>query len=341
MPMETEHLGRLIFGPIRLPEDSEVITDGEEEIFYIYTQWQGAASTAEAHGLGYINSTSDVLELSFDLVPPEAQAPAAPTYPEAKRKRHGRTAGGTTTKRSSTKNVAAGKLPERVEVQLAQDVTALRSRKGDTGSVVWHASVAFARVVLQQHRFPIPDSTFIDYELLKSSRVLELGAGTGILSILLGPLCERYTVTDHPSMIPLIQKNVTNNSSNAIVEPLDWISVHSTLSSQRRRQFPVDEESDPPFDLILVVDCIYHPTLIPPLISTIDHYATPEKTAVLVVSELRSEEVLREFINTWLALPGWSVWHVGGELLGDKRYVLWMGWKHRVDDSDLSTKASS
>ena len=167
-----------------------------------------------------------------------------------------------------------------------------------------------------------------------------------MLGVLLSPLVKQYVVTDVAELVPLIQKNIWHNfpllqlsspsrtsplstltssipGSNIEVLPLDWVSIHSSSSSQRQRIFPADSD----LDLILVVDCIYHPSLVPPLLSTIDHLAIPGKTCVLVLSELRSEDVMRDFICQWLNISGWELWHVGGNLLQDKRYVLWLGRK--------------
>ncbi|EAU90214.2 hypothetical protein CC1G_05752 [Coprinopsis cinerea okayama7 len=304
------------------------------DIFLIYTDLQGVHASPEDgnryRGLGYIDSTKDVLEIALELLPEDPpKEPTSTEWPSAmnveceapkSKQRRRRT--------RPTATSAQNKGPEKVEIELLQDITSLRSRKGDTGSVVWKASIDFARYVLQRHRFPSEQSLF-NYERLKECHVLELGSGTGILSILLSPLVAKYTVTDIEALVPLIQKNINKNfpsdtsRPNISAEPLDWIALHSSTPAQRAKLF----SNDPPVDLILVVDCIYHPSLIPPLLSTIDHVTIPDRTTVLVLSELRSEEVLREFLLSWLDIPGWKIWHVGGDLLQNKRYVMWTGWK--------------
>jgi len=62
-----------------------------------------------------------------------------------------------------------------LEVQLMQDKTALRTRKGDTGSVVWMASVEFAQLVLQQHHARV-QSPLLNPATLAESHILELGS---------------------------------------------------------------------------------------------------------------------------------------------------------------------
>ena len=155
-------------------------------------------------------------------------------------------------------------------------------------------------------------------------------------------MAQKYTVTDIEDLIPLIRKNIALNlpgsgaldstsaghgPSNAkgIIkpEPLDWLTLYNCSPSTRQKLFSYE-----PVDLLLVVDCIYHPSLLPALVGTIDHLATPDRTAVFVMVELRTEDVVREFLELWLAAGGggvWEVWHVNGLLEGP--YAMWVGWK--------------
>lgn len=76
------------------------------------------------------------------------------------------------------------------------------------------------------------------------------------------------------------------------------------------------------------MDCIYHPSLLPALVETIDYLTTPGVTAVLVVVELRAEDVIREFLELWLNAStkgAWEIWHVDEVMEGP--YAVWVGWK--------------
>jgi hypothetical protein len=164
----------------------------------------------------------------------------------------------------------------------------------------------------------------------------------------------------------------------------------------------------PQTQLILAVDCIFNPALIPPLLITIDHYAhrfssaalgleghgvhsatssktdpsfppesspplsiftdqtdTPDapdplkpsrlprplddsnssirgpesdvpkpvnsnsNSIALVMMELRDEDVVREFLTQWTALPGWEIRRVIHENWPlDERFVTWVGFKN-------------
>ena len=150
-------------------------------------------------------------------------------------------------------------------------------------------------------------------------------SGTGLLSILFSPLVRRYTVTDIPELMPLIKKNISMNisnmsRSNTVAQDLDWITLQSTPATLRAKAFSFEV-----IDLLLVVDCVYHPSLVSPLVDAMQYLTTPGKTTVVVVVELRMEDVVREFLETWLRSdPRWQIWSLGEHKL-DSAYALWMG----------------
>ncbi|KAJ6493572.1 putative methyltransferase-domain-containing protein [Mycena vitilis] len=309
-------------GLVRLPLGSERVLDADEEVFILYSR--STSATPNERGLGFLDSHSDVLTLNFELKSPS-------THELPKRK---------STRKSTSRPVR----DKTIEIQLAQDKTALRSRAGDTGSVVWRASIDFAQLILQQQHAKSPVSIFD--ESLRDARVLELGSGTGLLSIALSPLVSHYTATDIQPLLPLIRKNLALNFSGwsdapstldisaagqkVSVDELDWQSLHSTPPARRTRLFPLPST---PFDLVLVVDCIYHPALLPSLLTTLDYVTSPGSTTVVVIMELRAEDVTRQFLEGWLSLGEWEVWRIGsdefteGMLAPDTAYVTWVGWK--------------
>src|SRR5262249_35267689 len=80
-------------------------------------------------------------------------------------------------------------------------------------------------------------------------RVLELGAGTGLLSIITARLARSSSTivaTDyHPDVLANLAQNIkTNELVNVSVQHLDWENPW---------------QSDEPFDVILGADVIYHP----------------------------------------------------------------------------------
>jgi protein N-lysine methyltransferase METTL21D len=187
---------------------------------------------------------------------------------------------------------------------------------------------------------------------LKTASVLELGAGTGLLGLLLAPYVQAYTCTDLPELVPLIKKNILINNSllpgskeRLVAEPLNWVDVYDCPPNSRYRLFSRNfygmtdldrnENPDSGVDLILAVDCVYNPALIPPLLTTIDLFAVPGRTAVLVVMELRDEDVVREFLLKWTEISDWEIWRIGNESyssLLDTRFAIWLGKKTKYSE---------
>jgi predicted nicotinamide N-methyase len=327
---------------VNIPADISPITDADEEIFLLYTALNQAKTDLIGpdgyHGLGHVDSRKNTLTVRFELKPSTSSPPPSDQHVKSTRRA-----------KHSRKKASEDKLEKLVEIEIAQDPTALRSRSGDTGSVVWRASTELSKAVLQQHFFP-PESPIFDRNKLAECNCLELGSGTGLLGIAFAPLVRTYTVTDIGPLLPLIRKNISLNTSgwrdgsigplgkpmsNITVEELDWSTLTSLPSGTARARYcPVPEvtsaselECDNAWDLVLAVDCIYNPSLLPALVDTIDAVSTVGRTWVLVVAELRQEDVTREFLDLWLiqARGTWRITRVEGLL--DSHFAVWAGQK--------------
>ncbi|KAJ1306818.1 hypothetical protein OPQ81_007804 [Rhizoctonia solani] len=306
-------LPRLLGGTdlVRLPPGSSQVLDADEEVFILYSRHFENQDEDGIQGLGSVNSLANTLSLSLTLSPPSPK-PNHTAPEDSKLKGRGRH------KKASNSKSRAEKT---IEIELFQDVTGLRSRKGDTGSVVWRASVHLAKLLLQQHYFPPhpPHSALLNPERLPNIRIVELGSGTGVIGCALLPLLSgngHITLTDLPELIPLLRKNA--KSAKISVEALDW-------TWQILPKFTAD--------LVLCVDCIYNTALVRPLVRVLGTFDAP----ILVIVELRDEDVLREFLNQWLEWRphtatkvsengGFQVWRLADYLLSS-RFVAWLGWK--------------
>ncbi|KAG9089776.1 hypothetical protein FRC06_001397 [Ceratobasidium sp. 370] len=295
-------------GLVILPPGSVRVVDADEEVFLLYSRSFENRDEDGIQGLGSVNSLANTLALNFTLHPidrPSVEHPAT-----KRRNRHGQ-----------PHRASKDKHEKVVEIEVYQDVTGLRSRRGDTGSVVWRASVHLARLLLQHHFFPPlpPDSALLNPALLASAHIVELGSGTGILGCALPPLLSttgRITLTDLPELVPLLRKNA--KSDRVSVEALDWTwPILPSFSA----------------DLVLCVDCIYNTALVRPLVRVLSTFDAP----VLVLIELRDEDVVRAFLGEWL---NWEVastgddpdkkkiqvWRIADGLL-DPHFAAWVGWK--------------
>ncbi|RPD52647.1 hypothetical protein L226DRAFT_460788 [Lentinus tigrinus ALCF2SS1-7] len=131
-------------------------------------------------------------------------------------------------------------------------------------------------------------------------RIIELGAGTGIISLTLGALRSARTTqkdgyiltTDLGSALPLLQHNITTNA-NLFSTP----SSHPTpLELDWDEPLPEDVRSvDGGFDAIVMADVTYNTASFPALVRTLDallHLSPPGRspTIVLGYKERDSEE---------------------------------------------------
>jgi protein N-lysine methyltransferase METTL21D len=146
---------RIPAGPISLPTDATFVSDADEEIFLLYTRLAALkppdiSDTGHFHGLGSENSKEDSLLVRIELKPPPPSTAVTTSVPSlasnsekldnrnasrrnrGKKKREGPQSG-------SGVSIGREKVLEPVvlEYTLFQDITALRSRSGDTGSVLW------------------------------------------------------------------------------------------------------------------------------------------------------------------------------------------------------------
>lgn len=183
----------------------------------------------------------------------------------------------------------------------------------------------------------MPHYNLFTPSLLANAEILELGGGTGVLSTLLAPLVGSWTVTDIPELLPLIQKNHNRNhqrlaSSNVDVLELDWTWTEQQFQKNAK------QVANHQYHLVFAVDCLYNESLVQPFVNTLNRINTK---FVVVVSELRSADVLRMFLEIWLESGNWTVYRptestAPSGTLSDKatqtsilgrRHVIWIGWK--------------
>ncbi|WVN88817.1 uncharacterized protein L203_104031 [Cryptococcus depauperatus CBS 7841] len=325
------------------PPDSVVVEDADEEIMELY---MNLASISEGEGvgqsligLGFLDSTQSVLKLSLELAPPLDVIT--------------RNASQNQVVKSKGRKQRVKKLQDEsrvlgIDVQIHQDLTALKGRKGETGSVLWRSSLHLARDILLQNYYP-STKPLLQFPLLKDAHVLELGSGTGLLAVLLSRLCGSYTASDKYDNLRLVQRNLELNGVNnrirgspltqkndrdskrpedvhteVILEEIDWVDISK---NKTRYQSESPNTKKIHYDVVLAVDCIYNEHLVQPFIDTLTTYCpVGGRTVVWVVVELRSAEVLTTFLKSWLddSNGRWTVVRLGDDAMGD-----WMGRRPR------------
>ena len=199
-------------GPISLPTDATFVSDADEEIFLLYTRLAAlrpadGSDAGHFHGLGSENSREDSLLVHIELKkpPPPSTVPTGASEPSltsssSRRNRGKKKKREEGPQSGSDVSIRRGE-PVVLEYRLFQNITALRSRSGDTGSVLWKSrlcvsvfeppllrltaqlsstnndfSIEFLSLVLRQLHFPEPTQpTLFHYEKLRQAHVLELG----------------------------------------------------------------------------------------------------------------------------------------------------------------------
>ena len=127
----------------------------------------------------------------------------------------------------------------------------------EEGSVIWDASRGFlAHIVRRQQASD---------DRVRGARVLELGAGTGVVGIALSRLGAKSVVlTDLPGQLPLISRNLVHNQPECCASrcvlcanvALTEVKVLCWEPGQWRESAPTLAVPDS-FDLIVACDCVY------------------------------------------------------------------------------------
>jgi len=148
-------------------------------------------------------------------------------------------------------------------VQL-DDRALLTTDHTSVGLQSWASSIILAERICWE-----PSSFHFDLLHHPGIRILELGAGTGLLSIVVSKFlpCAEVIATDyHPDVLANLRSNVSTNISG---QDRSSISVHALDWSNPPTDRPFSEGS---FDMVLAADVIYHPDHAQWIKSCVQHY---------------------------------------------------------------------
>jgi len=187
---------------------------------------------------------------------------------------------------------------ERVVVQLYDLQLTVLQRPRDlnhdklgVGACVWDGAIILAAYLATQ-----PRHRFI------GCKAIELGAGVGLVSLVLGKLGAHVHATDIDKIIPLLGKNVEENDLHRIVTEKGHVSVSSLeWGSADGMKHALDLCHDGYPDLVLAADCCYFdgegPS--PDTVEFVKICRTlcSKKTRLLISLERRSAEVREIFIE--------------------------------------------
>jgi len=138
----------------------------------------------------------------------------------------------------------------------------------DSGARIWDAGRALADALSRR--------------VSVGERVLELGAGTGIVGLSAAAMGADVTLTDRQELLPLLRKNIAVNAlrERADALALEW-GCDETIEALGRNV---------EFDLIVGSDLLYAPHSFSELLETIVRLSTPAHTEVLLAYPTRYTE---------------------------------------------------
>lgn len=127
----------------------------------------------------------------------------------------------------------------------------------------------------------------------RGRRAIELGAGTGIVSIALGLLGWEVWATDLSNVIDdVLRTNVERNpAGRVVIQELDWCSENWQWNQ------PHPSNITPEFDLILCADGVYAIELIEPLLRTMKTLSGTRLPTILLAFERRDTAVIDSFFQ--------------------------------------------
>ncbi|XP_054653656.1 protein-lysine methyltransferase METTL21D isoform X1 [Dunckerocampus dactyliophorus] len=148
---------------------------------------------------------------------------------------------------------------------------------GDVGCVVWDAAIVLAKY-LETKVFHDPSS---GVNLWAGRRVVELGAGTGLVGLMAATLGAHVSVTDLDDLQSLLKVNIQDNQT----------LISSGSITAKVLKWGEDVSDFLPFpNYVLMADCIYYEQSIAPLVETLKLLAGPE-TCVICCYEQRTEGI--------------------------------------------------
>ena len=177
----------------------------------------------------------------------------------------------------------------RDELVVEQD----QSLHDSCGGIVWESAFCLAQLLQRDGG-----------KRVRGKRVIELGAGAGLLGMSAAKLgAENVLLTDHPSAMPLLRRNVARNFPNpddtdtARVSclPLDWLDANHL--SAVLGTFPKQEGRG--FDVALAADVVFAKHLVSPMLrcvaAAMSRARDPRRATAYVCLQERCAEAFDEF----------------------------------------------
>ena len=190
-----------------------------------------------------------------------------------------------------------------VELVVEQD----QSLHDSCGGIVWESAYALEQYMRLNIGRICASPPVKRKRGLSRCKVLELGAGAGLLGLAVAARGAKATVlTDHPNAMPLLERNVRRNSAlfETRAEPVGVkrkkrhrdanADTAKTKSKSKPECMPLDWTNDAhvdavaaegPFDIILATDVVFNESLVAPLLAAIRACGGRRTVAYVCVQE--------------------------------------------------------
>ncbi|KAK7538559.1 putative methyltransferase-domain-containing protein [Phyllosticta citribraziliensis] len=173
-------------------------------------------------------------------------------------------------------------------------VTLLESRSiisssGTTGLRTWEAALHLGAFL----------TTEAGSQWIRGKRILELGAGTGLVSILCAKHVDasRATITDgDEGVVDSIKTNVFLNGLDTAADTESIVLRWGRSCALRDSLYYEDEGQQNQYDVVLGADVTYDKTVIPALVATLaDMLQRQPSLNILIAATIRNEETFEAF----------------------------------------------
>jgi len=190
---------------------------------------------------------------------------------------------------------------------------------------------------------------YIQETTRRGTKAIELGAGTGLVSITLGILGWEVWATDLSNVIDdVLRINVDRNREGTIiVQEIDWCKdtwkwIHPNVSD-------TELTDQPAFDLIVCADGVYSKELVDPLLQTLKSLSGSRCPIILIAFERRDTAIIDSFFEKSRTL-GFTNKKLNLRRILGRHFVRWGWapndyhsaeiWSLRFKAGDSSTKPS-
>ncbi|KAK8161690.1 putative methyltransferase-domain-containing protein [Phyllosticta citrichinensis] len=173
-------------------------------------------------------------------------------------------------------------------------VTLLESRSiisssGTTGLRTWEAALHLGAYL----------TTEVGSQWIRGKRILELGAGTGLVSILCAKHVDasRATITDgDEGVVDSIKTNVFLNGLDTAADTESIVLKWGRSCALRDSLYYEDEGQQNQYDVVLGADVTYDKSVIPALVATLaDVLQRQPSLNILIAATIRNEETFEAF----------------------------------------------